>query len=614
MIKKISILFSLLCLTLLFISCDADIECKHEDLTEKIKAPTCTRGGYTEYLCNSCDYSYISEYTDPKGHSYIENTVAPTCTKEGHTEYICECGDTYVADIKDALGHNYKLTVIEPDCEEHGYTKYLCSVCNDSYTSYFTDALEHSLTETVTPPMCVEQGYSTYSCDCGYSYQSSFTKPTGHALTSYVTDPTCEEAGYTEYKCACGYSFTSNLTAPTGHTYTEEAISVASCTEMGETKYTCACSDTYTLTVAPTGHSFSRSVTMPTLSDMGYTKFYCSDCSYEYLGEYTFYSDVLKNAYAESTDVLAKGIDVSYHNYQIDGDGNYISLDWEAIKASGISYVIIRVGDAAIGIDPTFEKSYAEAKAAGLDVGFYFYTRAMSVNEITLEANLVLSALCDKQFEYPVYLDLEDESLMSIDAPTLNEMCVAFFTTLQRAGYYTGLYVNDEWLNNVIDTATALSRFEIWYARYPTLTEGEIYEWNTEEFGETLGIWQYTDSGVIDGIAHTVFDLNYSYKDYPTLIKEYGFNGYEGDFSFIDTERSFVWVTYEGSIKIRSSSDYFTNEEYDGNLDVIGYAEYGSRFEVVEITEQYTAIIYNGEIAYISANPTYISFDGLYIK
>ncbi len=578
MMKKIFFLLSLLCFTIFFISCDAEKECRHENMTENTKNPTCTEAGYTEYSCNACGYSYISEYLNALGHTYTNNTVAPTCTKEGYTEYSCECGDTYIADLTDALGHDYKFTVTPPTCDEHGYTKYTCSVCNNSYTSYFTDALGHTFTESVIAPTCITEGSTTYSCACGYSYQGNYTEPTGHA-------------------------------------YKEEIVKQVNCTEVGETKYTCACSDTYTLTVAPTGHNFSRTVTMPTLSDMGYTEFYCPTCEYSYVGEYTFYSDVLKNAYAENTEVLAKGIDVSYHNYRVDGNGDYISLDWDAIKASGVSYVIIRVGDAAIGIDPTFEKSYTEAKAAGLDVGVYFYTRAQSVKEITLEANLVLSAIKNKQFEYPIYLDLEDESLMSIDAPLLNEMCMTFFTTLQRSGYYTGLYVNHEWLYNVIDADTALSRFDIWYARYPALAEGEIYEWNTEEFGETLGMWQYTDKGTIEGVDHTVFDFNYCYKDYPTFIKEYGFNGYESDFSFIDTEKAFVWVIYEDSaIKIRSKSDYFTVEGYDSELDIIGYADYGSRFEVVEMTEQYTVIIYNGQTAYVTANPTYISFEGLFTK
>lgn len=574
--KKILFTFFLLLIALLAISCDSEQECRHENVSQNTIAPTCTESGYTQNTCNDCAYSFLTERSDPTGHTFSSRTVSPTCVTGGYTEYTCECGASYVSEQTSALGHDYSLEVTDPTCVERGYTKYTCKKCNLSHVSLYTSALGHTFEETVIAP-------------------------------------TCDQEGYTEYKCACGYFTTANVTKPTGHNYKEEVISLASCTETGEIRYTCECSDTYTLTVAPTGHSFSRTVTMPTLSDMGSTIFNCSACGYEYIGEYRFYSDILANAYSNSTDVLAKGIDVSYHNYKVDGNGDYISLNWEAIKASGISYVIIRAGDAAIGIDPTFEKSYAEAKAAGLDVGVYFYTRATSVHEITLEANLVLSALQGKQFEYPIYLDLEDESLMTIHPSILNEMCMTFFTTLQRAGYYTGLYVNDEWLYNLIDKETALSRFEIWYARYPKYEEGELPTWNEEEFGKTLGMWQYTDNGTIDGIDHTVFDMNYSYKDYPSIIKEYGFSGYDGDFKFHDTGKTFVWVSSD-TIKVRSKADYFTSDEYDASLDVIGYAEYGSRFEVVEKTEQYTAIIYNGTVAYISANPKYISFDGLFLK
>ena len=250
--------------------------------------------------------------------------------------------------------------------------------------------------------------------------------------------------------------------------------------------------------------------------------------------------------------------------------------------------------------------------AHGLDVGAYFYTRATSKDEIPREANLILDALDGKQFEYPIYLDLEDDSLSSVSSTDLNEMCFAFFTRLQRAGYYTGLYVNHEWLYNHIDTQTATSKFDIWYARYPVVEEGEIPSWNEEAYGKPFGMWQYSDSGYIEGIEEVIFDFNYCYKDYPTIITEGGFNGYDADITFPDSDKSFAWIVYDGSIKIRSKSDYFVLDDYDSSLDVIGYAQYSDRYEVVEATEQYTAILYNGEIAYISANPLYVSYEGLY--
>ena len=66
--------------------------------------------------------------------------------------------------------------------------------------------------------------------------------------------------------------------------------------------------------------------------------------------------------------------------------------------------------------------------------------------------------------------------------------------------------------------------FEIWYARYPSNTTE--YVWDVEKYGEHLGMWQYTQSGSIEGVSDKPFDFNYAYKDYPTIIKNYGFNGY----------------------------------------------------------------------------------------
>ena len=647
-IARYIFLISLLLALAFMCSCE-EAECKHRNTTLEVISPTHTDSGYTQYTCTDCSYTYKDQFIEPIEHNYQTVVTAPTCTKEGSTLYTCECGSSYTSDIVSPTGHSYSKNVAEPTCLTGGSTKYTCDICADSYVSDLTDAkghsikstviaptctaggytlnececgysyqdsllppLGHSLVEVITAPTCTAEGFTTYTCYCGYTYNDKYTSPTPHTFSSVETAANCTDQGYTTHTCSCGYSFSDNFTVPTGHHFTSEVLSSANCTESGEVKFSCACGESYSLLSAPTGHQYSKAVTMPTLSDMGQTVFTCVRCTHAYTGDFTFFSDIVSNAYADDSTALARGIDISYHNYQRDADGGYVSLDWEGIKNAGITYVIIRIGDAAIGIDPTFEKSYNEAKAAGLDVGFYFYTRAMSVHEIALEANLVLSALKDKQFEYPVYLDLEDESQKEIDPSVLNEMCIEFFTTLQRSGYYTALYVNDEWLYNVIDTETALSRFDIWYARYPILSESDEAIWQEDKYGAPFGMWQYTDSGAIEGIDHTLFDFNICYKDYPSIIKEYGFNGYESDFKFIDSGKSFVWVTYTGLIKIRSKPDYFTTEDYDASLDVIGYASYGSRYELVEQNEQYTAIKYNGVIAYISANPAYISFNGLY--
>jgi hypothetical protein len=189
-------------------------------------------------------------------------------------------------------------------------------------------------------------------------------------------------------------------------------------------------------------------------------------------------------------------------------------------------------------------------------------------------------------------------------------MCVEFFTVLQRAGYYTGLYVNNEWLYNKIQTEQALSKFEIWYARYPV--DGSS-EWNSDLYGAHLGMWQYSDNGSIDGIADVPFDMNVSYKNYPEIIKNGEFNGYGENIKFVDSEKEFVWVSYNSDIKIRSSFLFFTEENYDSDLDVIGYANKGSRFEIIGKNESYIKIRYDGKDAYITSNPEYVSLKPPYI-
>ena len=568
-------LFFLICLILCVMSAvSCSRECSHENMVESINDPTCTQSGNITYSCSDCDYFYVSEIKSPTGHSFEKTSYSATCTTDGYTEYVCECGESFTSDYTSAWGHKFQDTVTAPDCNNGGYTTHKCNTCGYSLTDSFTSPEGHDFEKVTTPPTCTEQGFSTYTCDCGETY-------------------------------------VSDQVEPTGHTFADNIISEVSCTQRGEISYTCECGYSYSEITAPEGHSFSRLVIMPTLSDMGYTQYECDKCEFEYTGDYRFYSSILQNAYAPSGESLALGIDVSMYNYKTNPDESYIPLDWQAVKTAGVDYVIIKAGSSwrenytLGGKEATFEQSYADAKAAGLDVGVYFYTYAKTVNQILLDADLLLSILEGKQFEYPIYLDLEDESLQDIPPEQITEMCVKFFTVLQRAGYYTGLYVNNEWLHNKVQTEQALSKFEIWYARYPEPSEdGSLPIWNTESYGQHLGMWQFTDSASIEGIDEMSFDMNFAYKDYPSLIVDGGFNGYESDVKFMDSDKEFVWVI-ANALTVRSSEDFSSTD------NVIGYLGYGQRIQVLERSESYTKVIYKGQVAYISANPIYVSFEGL---
>lgn len=498
--------------------------CFHFKIDATVIPPTCTEEGKTVNQCRNCDYNYVTDVVPPTGHTIVTTTTAPDCEAQGYTTYSCECGYNYISDYLTPNGHTFTDTVVSADCDSEGYTVHDCIDCDYSYTDSYVSATGHTIEKTVTPPTCSKQGYTTYSCDCGYSYLSDYIAATGHTMTETVTEPTCTEEGYTTYSCECGYTYVGDHTEPKGHTYTDTVVE-ETCAEAGYTLHTCECGHEYKSDIiSALGHSFNTKITMPTVSDMGFTEFNCKRCNFSYVGNYRFYSEILPNgAYAGAGEVLAKGIDISKFNHPVTPQGTYEPIDWNAIKAEGVDFVILKAGSSQSGIEPTFELDYAGAKAAGLDVGVYFYTYATTVSQIKADAQKLLNILDGKQFEYPIYLDLEDESLVDVEPSILTEMCVTFFSILQENGYYTGLYVNHEWLNNILQTEKMLDLFEIWYARYPqNVTE---YIWDTSKYGNHLGMWQYTDSGSLTAIPEIDIDFNYAYKDYPTLIAKLGLNG-----------------------------------------------------------------------------------------
>lgn len=501
-------------------------------LVDLMKLADCESQGSITHVCSVCEFSYTDSVTAPLGHSFVTEKVSPTCTSKGYTKYSCRCGFSYISDVVSPTEHSFATSIVVPDCVDEGYTEYSCA-CGFKYMNDFVAPVGHSLQATKVEPNCIESGYTEYVCECGYSFVSDPIAPLGHKYSTSLTSPTCIESGYTTYSCDCGYSYISDRIPPIGHNYTVD-VTLPSCTEVGYTTYECKCSYSYVSDIKPPlGHDFVGETVYPTVMDFGYTSYVCK-CGFSYVGDYVFYNEFFSGAYAGNDKVIARGIDVSRYNHPVAKDGSFLPIDWQAIKNAGIDYVIIKAGSTLRnggilgGIEPTFEDDYAAAKAAGLDVGVYFFTYATDVNGMIADAKMLLNWLEDKQFEYPIYLDVEDVPRegyypSQIPSPVLTEMCLNFFSILQKEGYYTGLYVNNEFLFNIMQTEHMIDMFEIWYARYPS---GDEYVWDVGKYGEHLGMWQYSDSGRFDDIPDMTFDLNYSYKDYPSIIKMYGFNGF----------------------------------------------------------------------------------------
>ena len=219
---------------------------------------------------------------------------------------------------------------------------------------------------------------------------------------------------------------------------------------------------------------------------------------------------------AGSGSIVAYGIDVSEHQ----GTG----FNFQNLKNSGYSYVILRCGFVTRK-DYRFEEYYAAAKAAGLDVGVYFYSYAENAAEAAHEAELCLNYIQGKQFEYPIYFDFEDPYAQSYNGALAQQICNAFLSRIEAAGYLPGLYGYASWMDPNygawVPTASICSKWECWMANYYNDSPVNVKSAN---YPSTYGMYQYTSSNYVNGVGP--LDTNVCYKDYPSIVKTYHFNGY----------------------------------------------------------------------------------------
>ncbi|MCI6560400.1 MAG: glycoside hydrolase family 25 protein [Ruminococcus sp.] len=197
------------------------------------------------------------------------------------------------------------------------------------------------------------------------------------------------------------------------------------------------------------------------------------------------------------------GIDVSVHQG---------AIDWQQVRDAGVEFAIIRVGYRTYGggeikLDEGFVENISGATAAGLKVGVYFFSQAVTVDEAVAEADAVLDAIAPYNITYPVVYDWEliyDDTARTDDIPVdvLTDSCIAFCERVKSAGYTPMIYQNKGTTLFKLDLPR-LQDYDFWLAEYgsePTY----YYDYQ---------MWQYSCTGRIPGIAGEV-DLNISFKDY----------------------------------------------------------------------------------------------------
>ena len=198
------------------------------------------------------------------------------------------------------------------------------------------------------------------------------------------------------------------------------------------------------------------------------------------------------------------GIDVS----QFQGD-----INWQAVKPQ-IDFAILRLG--WIGrpgnhtLDTKFERNYYECRRLGIPIGVYVYNYSNTTQAAENGAYWALDRLWGKSLQMPVYIDMEDDSLVSLGRDRLTDIVIAFNTVIEQGGYWAGVYANYYWYDNLLRKTEIKRRYTTWIADY---SGGGIDKYKGE-----YDMWQYSSTGRINGIEGDV-DTNILYRDLISEIK-----------------------------------------------------------------------------------------------
>ena len=212
------------------------------------------------------------------------------------------------------------------------------------------------------------------------------------------------------------------------------------------------------------------------------------------------------------------GIDISKHNNK----GN--PIDWAKVDASGIDFALIRAGygNNISQKDPKFEENMQGSLAHKLHVGAYWFSYAISPEDTLKEAEVFKKVLAPYRgrIDFPVAFDYEYDSITYSKKQGVNptnalidSIARAFMDSMKADGWFVNLYTNIDFIRSGRFSSDTCLKYDIWLADY---SGGPDYP---------CGIQQTGSTGVVPGISGSV-DLDMSFKDYPTIIRAGGYNGY----------------------------------------------------------------------------------------
>lgn len=257
------------------------------------------------------------------------------------------------------------------------------------------------------------------------------------------------------------------------------------------------------------------------------------------------------------------------------------SINWSDVAASGKQFALVRIGSSnknGVYVDPYFLQNVNGARAAGLRVGAYYYTYAKTTSAVDQELSTFMNAMDGLQFEYPIFVDVEDNSLTSLGKTQLTNLVRYAMDVLMRNKWYAGWYSYTSFINTYLN-ANVLNSNPLWVADYRS----------TLGYTGPYSLWQYSSSGKVGGISGAC-DLNYSYFDFLPDIRAGGYNNYGS------SGPNMMDVTGYDLEVFGSQTEYF----YSPNVnDIVGYLPLGT-YPVKQVSTEryngYTWVVftYNG--------------------
>lgn len=193
-------------------------------------------------------------------------------------------------------------------------------------------------------------------------------------------------------------------------------------------------------------------------------------------------------------------------------------FDFARAKSEGVKFAILR-GMYGNAKDTEFESHYKKAKEQGLGVGVYQWGRASNVAQAREEAQLLIEyCLKGKNFEYPIYYDVEDSILLNKGVNETTEIITAWCETIENAGYFAGVYMNKSCFENEVLGDQLAKKYSQWRAY-----------WTTLENRPNAQMWQFggeTNLVRTNRVAGVICDQDLAYQDFPSIIKNAGLNGF----------------------------------------------------------------------------------------